>query len=105
MASKTLAIRGADGRYVGFAILLMEGIMGTICLSVSTALGQGLMIISLADFWYMMLGGMCGAFAVSLFQYSISQGSAGISSAIFSTNSAWFTAMCFFFLGEALSSW
>ena len=72
MVSKTLAIRGADGRHVGFAIVLMEGIMGTLCLLISTALGEGLMIISFADFWYMMLGGLCGVTAIILFQYSIS---------------------------------
>lgn len=105
MVSKTLAIRGADGRLVGFSFLFVMGIVGSLCLAISTIAGQGLMVISMADFWYMMAGGVCGVTAISLFQYSISQGSAGIASAIFNTNSAFFTALCFFLLDQALSNW
>ena len=52
-----------------------------------------------------MLGGLSGVIAVSLLQYSVSIGIAGIVSSIFNTNVAYLTAMCFLLLGQSLTYW
>ena len=105
VVSKLLSQRGADGKYIGFHFLLSEGILGTLCLAITSILGDGVFAISSQNFWLMMLGGLSGVIAVNLLQYSVAIGTAGIASSIFNTNVAFFTALCFFFLGQALSSW
>ena len=37
--AKLLAKRGADGRYIGFHFLLSEGILGTLCLVITSLVG------------------------------------------------------------------
>ena len=44
--AKLLSKRGADGRYIGLHFLLFEGILGTLCLVISTIIGDGLFTIS-----------------------------------------------------------
>ena len=105
LVSKTLSRRGVNGKYVGFSFLLAEGILGTICLIGATIAGEGVMNLGFDGFWLMMLGGLSGVIAVSLLQYSVSIGIAGIVSSIFNTNVAFFTALCFFFLNQPLSMW
>ena len=41
MASKMLAARNVDPRYIGFNFLLTCGAIGTVCLIVVTAMGKG----------------------------------------------------------------
>ena len=64
--SKLLSKRGADGRYIGFHFLLSEGILGTLCLVITTLVGEGIFIISQENFWLMIIGGLSGVIAVNL---------------------------------------
>ena len=64
--AKLLAKRGADGRYIGLHFLLLEGILGTLCLVISTLIGDGLFTISQENFWLMIIGGVSGVIAVNL---------------------------------------
>lgn len=101
--SKTLAKRGVDGRFIGLNLLLAVGVLGTICLIVSSAFGSGIQLVGLDGTGILMLGGLAGVASISLLQYSLSIGSAGTVSSIFNTNGAIFTIMCFFLLDQPLS--
>lgn len=105
LLSRMLANRGVDGRYIGLNFLIAEGIIGTVCLVISSAMGSGFFSTGLDGALIMLLAGLTGVVAVGLLQYSISIGIAGIVSSIFNTNVAFFTALCFFFLNQALSTW
>jgi drug/metabolite transporter (DMT)-like permease len=100
LLSKALAKRGADGRYIGFNFLLAEGILGSLCLLISTLMGTGLQELEgWASFCILVFGGgLTGVIAISVLQYSISIGVAGIVSSIFNTNVVYFTIFCFLFL-------
>ena len=105
LLSRVLVNRGVDGRYIGLNFLIAEGIIGTVCLVISSAMGSGFFSTGLDGALLMLLAGLTGVVAVGLLQYSISIGIAGIVSSIFNTNVAFFTALCFFFLNQALSTW
>lgn len=98
LISRVLSTRGVDGKYIGLNFLIAEGIIGTTCLVISTALGSGWFSTGVDGAFLMILGGFTGVLAVGLLQYAISIGIAGIVSSIFNTNVAFFTALCFFFL-------
>ena len=98
LTSKSLSKKGVDGKYLGFSYLLIEGGLGTFALIISTAIGEGLFTVDMGDFWITMLAGLCGVTAISLLEFSVSIGIAGIVISIFNTNVAFFTALCFFFL-------
>lgn len=101
--AKALADRGADGRFIGLNFLIVSGFLGTIGLIVLTCFGQGLFALGLQGTLLMLLAGITGVVAIGLLQYSISIGIMGVVTAIYNTNAAWFTLLCFFFLKEALS--
>ena len=103
LISKTLAHRGVEGKYLGFGFLLSEGLLGTICLIIATIAGEGIFKASGEVFWMMMLGGLTGVISISLLQYSVSIGIAGIASSVFNTNVVFFTGLCFLFLDQALT--
>ena len=98
-----MARRGVEGKYLGFSFLLAEGVLGTLCLIGASIAGKGVFEASSQVFWLMMIGGLSGVIAVSLLQYSVSIGIAGIVSSIFNTNVAYLTALCYLFLGQALT--
>ena len=101
--SKTLAKRGVNGKYIGLNLLLVAGLLGTLCLIVSTVSGNGFYEVGVNGTGILMLGGLTGVIAITLLQYSISIGYTGTVSSIFNTNGAIFTTMCYFFLDQALS--
>ena len=103
LISRALAERGADGRFIGLNFLIPEGIIGTAGLLILTCTGAGFAAVGLNGTLLMILAGATGVLAVGQLQYAISIGIVGIASAIFNTNSAWFSLLCFFFLDEALS--
>ena len=96
MMSKCLQKRKVAGDYLGASFLLFEGLAGSLCLLGSVGLQDFHM--SAHDFWFAMLAGVCGFVAISLLQYSVATGVAGIALSIFNMNAAFFTAMCYFFL-------
>ena len=98
LLSRILSNRGVDGRFIGLNFLIAEGIIGTLCLVISSALGSGLLSTGVDGALYMLLAGFTGVAAVGMLQYAISIGIAAIVSSIFNTNVAFFTALCFFFL-------
>ena len=98
LVSKTLARRGVEGKFIGFFYLLAQGSLGTICLIAATIAGEGIFLATGEIFWLMMLSGVTGVVAISILQYSVSIGIAGIASSIYNTNVVYFTALCFLFL-------
>ena len=101
--TRILANRGVDGKYIGLNFLIAEGIIGTICLIVSTVMGYGLIQLGAGSTLIMLLGGLTGFLAIGLLQYTISIGIAGVVCSIFNTQVAYFTALCFFFLDQDVS--
>ena len=103
LVSKTLARRGVEGKFIGFFYLLAQGSLGTICLIAATIAGEGIFLATGEIFWLMMLSGVTGVVAISILQYSVSIGIAGIASSIYNTNVVYFTALCFLFLDQSLT--
>lgn len=87
MSNKWLMIRrGVNGDITGNFFLLVEGLVGTICLIVTTYSGSGLHDMSVAGFWMIMIAGVLAFTALILVNYSIATGLAGVSIALFNTN-------------------
>lgn len=105
LLARVLSNHGVDGKYIGLNFLIAEGIIGTICLVIASAAGSGIFTCGLDGTLLMLLAGLFGVMAIGLLQYGIAIGIAGIVSSIYNVNVAVFTALCFFFLNQALSTW
>ena len=95
--------RGVDGRYLGFNILLSEGVLGTACLIVAALSSDGMSAVDGQTWWMMMVGGVTGVIAINLLQYSVAIGVAGIASAVFNTDIVFLSSLAYFILNEPLS--
>mmetsp|Transcript_25043 Transcript_25043/g.31346 ORF Transcript_25043/g.31346 Transcript_25043/m.31346 type:complete len:83 (-) Transcript_25043:309-557(-) len=64
LLSRVLTSRGVDGKFIGLNFLIAEGIIGTACLVVSTALGNGLFLTGVKGTFLLLLAGLTGFLAV-----------------------------------------
>lgn len=87
MSSKWLMVRrGVNGDMSGMFFLLVEGLLGTLCLIITTAQGDGLYELSLRSFGMVMIAGFFAFTALILINYTIAKGLAGVAISIFNTN-------------------
>lgn len=66
MMARVLSHRGVDGKFIGMNFLLIQGTIGTICLIIFTAMGEGIYITGLDGTLLMLLAGVTGVFAIGL---------------------------------------
>ena len=89
MCNKWLqAKRGVNGDITGMFVMLIEGIIGTICLIITTAAGSGLYELSWAGFGMMILAGVFCFLAIVIANFSIAIGLAGVSLSIINCTAA-----------------
>ena len=89
MSNKWLMMRrGINGDISGTCFLLVEGILGTVCLIITTAQGSGLHELSGKVFGLVLIAGLLAFTALILLNYSISKGLAGVAISIFNTNAS-----------------
>lgn len=87
MCNKWLMIkRGVNGDVSGMFFLFVEGLIGSICLIVTTAQGEGLYEMDLAGFLLVLIAGLFAFTGLMLLNYSIATGLAGVAISIFNTN-------------------
>ena len=78
MISRILGDRGADGRLTGFSLLFAMGLVGSICLIASTAMGNGIHAIGWDVFGILMLSALCAAISLGLASYAMTLGVASL---------------------------
>jgi drug/metabolite transporter (DMT)-like permease len=103
MLNKYMGSRNVPGNISGIAFLLVEGLIGTVCLIIYTLMGLGLHEMTTFSFWIMVLASIACYLALILLNYSLAVGLAGVAISIFNTNPAIQTAFSFFALGQNIS--
>lgn len=83
-----LASWGVTGEVAGFFYLFFEGLLGTACLVVYSAMGFGLFDYDVASVLLILLAGFAITGGVVLVNYSISIGNAGVCFSIANSNAA-----------------
>ena len=97
--------RGVPGDVSGNFFLLFEGVIGTICLIITTAMGSGLHELSLESFGFLMLAALFLFTAIIIANYTISIGIVGVVLAIFNSNAAIHVLLSSIFLAQDITSW
>ena len=95
--------RGINGDVSGMFFLLVEGIIGTLCLIVTTAQGSGLYELSAKVFGMVLIAGLLAFTALVFLNYAISKGLAGVAISIFNTNATIQVILSSLFLHQAIS--
>ena len=80
--------KGVSGDLSGMFFLFIEGLIGTLCLFVTTQDGGGLHEMSLVSFLMMVMAGVFAYLAIMMLSYAITVGVAGVSLSIFNTNAS-----------------
>lgn len=105
MTNKWLMIRrSVNGDITGMFFLLVEGTIGTICLIVTTASGQGLHELSTASIGMMAIAGVLAFSALIMVNYSISIGIAGVAISIFNVNPCIHVLISSIFLRQVITT-
>ena len=105
MSNKWLMVRRSIfGNVTGIFFLLIEGIIGTICLTVTTFNGGGLYELSQGAFWMLILAGAFGFASLILLNLAISIGNAGVAVSIFNTAPALQCILASVWLGQFITT-
>ena len=87
MCNKWLMVRrSVNGDISGMFFLLVEGVLGTLCLVVTTYEGSGLHELSTKSFGMVIMAGIFAFTGLLLLNYAIAKGLAGVALSIFNTN-------------------
>ena len=106
MSNKWLMIRrGINGDISGMFFLLVEGLIGTACLIITTAQGSGLHELSSKVFLMVMVAGLLAFAALMCVNYAIAKGIAGVAISVFNTNASIQVILSSLFLRQAISFW
>ena len=88
---------------VGAASLFIYGVVGTICLVVSTCMGYGLYSMGFSTLLMVVFAGIFVYAALTCLLMSVAIGSAGLSVAIFISFAGIQAAICYFFLHQQMT--
>lgn len=104
MSNKWLIIRrGINGDVSGMFFLLIEGLLGTLCLIFTTLQGSGLYEVSEKSFVMIMVAGLLAFTALVMLNYAIAKGLAGVAISIFNTNPSIQVLLSSLFLGQVIT--
>jgi len=98
ITARILSEREVDGKFIGLNFLIFTGLLGSICLFVATALGQGVYATGWDGFGIMIAAAFVGVISFGLVQYAVSVGVAAVVSSIFNLNPAFLSGMAYFIL-------
>ena len=85
---RILGDRGTDGRLTGFSFLFAMGLVGSVCLIVSTAMGDGIYAIGWHNFGLLMLSALSAAISLGCVSYAMSIGVASLVVSVMNLNPA-----------------
>lgn len=102
--SKGCGMDPKHGAMVGMVYLFVEGCIGTICLIVLTAMGDGLLVMSWLSIVLMIISAIFLYTSLVLLNYSIGIGLVGVAVSIFNSNAAIHTAVSYFVLHQIITS-
>ena len=104
MCNKWLMIkRQVNGDISGIAFLFVEGIIGTICLIVTSLQGDGVHLLDTKGHIMMAIAGACGFSSLVILNYAISIGLAGVTISIFNLNAVFHVLLSAIFLHQIIS--
>lgn len=99
LLTKYLILKNVPGDVAGISFLLVEGIIGTLCLIIYTIMGNGLYDLTPSTFWMLMIAGCCVYASLTTLFYCISVGIAGVVVSIFNCAAALQALFSYFVLG------
>ena len=106
MCNKWLMIkRSVNGDISGIAFLFVEGIIGSICLIVTSLQGDGVHLLDSKSHVLMAVAGACGFSSLVILNYAISIGLAGVTISIFNLNAVFHVFLSSIFLHQVISNW
>ena len=105
MCNKWLMIkRSVNGDISGIAFLFVEGIIGSVCLLVTSLQGDGVHLLDMKAHFLMAIAGACGFSALVILNYAISIGLAGVTISIFNLNAVVHVLLSSIFLHQIISN-
>ena len=104
MSNKWLMVRrGINGDVSGMCFLLVEGIVGTLCLLITTLQGNGIHELSPKSFAMSLLAGCLTFTSLVMLNFSIAKGLAGVAISVFNTNPTIQVILSLIFLGQTVT--
>ena len=84
--------------------MFIDGVIGTICLAITSARGSGIYDMSHKGFWMIWLAGLCAYINFLLTNYCLEFGLAGVAISIINTSAAIQVALSSIFLHQLIST-
>ena len=106
MCNKWLMIkRSVNGDVSGIAFLFVEGIIGSVCLLITSLQGDGVYLLDMKAHILMAIAGASAFSALVILNYAISIGLAGVTISIFNLNAVVHVLLSSLFLHQIISNW